>query len=199
MLGAYIVAAIVGGGLILFSALAGMGAHADVGGDMSHDVGGHDAGHSHDGGHDSDHDTGAVWLPFLSLRFWTYAVGTFGLIGTILSLTKASIEPMTLIIAASTGVFMGTVAAYLVRFLSRTESTSSVGDKDFLGAIAKVSVPIGALPGKVRTTVKGDIIDMVALGENGETFGQGEEVMIVGIEGNSARVVRKADYFEENS
>ena len=203
MLGAYIVAAIVGGGLILFSALAGMESHGDIGGgDFGHggDVG-HDAGVNHEVGHnhDSSAGTGALWLPFLTLRFWTYAVGTFGLIGLLLSLTKVSTEPLTMVVSVATGILMGTIAALLVRMLSRNENSSSVSDQDFLGALAKVSVPIGALPGKVRTSVKGDIIDMVAVGENGEKFQQGEEVMIVGMEGNSARVVRKDDYLGESS
>ena len=119
------------------------------------------------------------------------------MIGLVLTLTKVSVEPITVGIAIGTGVLMGSIAAYFVRFLTKTENTSSVGDHDFLGALAKVSVRIGELPGKIRTSVKGDIIDMVALGEHGETFEQGEEVMIVGMEGNDARVVRKADYLGE--
>ena len=102
-----------------------------------------------------------------------------------------------MVIAIATGVLMGTVAACLVRYLSKTANTSSVGHEDFLGALARVSVRIGELPGKIRTSVKGDIIDIVALGENGESFEQGEEVMIVGMEGSNARVVRKADYLGE--
>jgi len=204
MLAAYIVAAIVGGGMIVFSALAGLGAHADVGGGFGHDVDtghsgfDHDASGSHDASHDSDHShenhEGAAWLPFFSIRFWTYTVGTFGLIGTILSLTKVSVEPLTLVIAIAAGLVMGTTAAYIVRSLMKAEHATASSQEDFLGALAQVTVPIGELPGKVRTSVRGDIIDFVALSEPGETFAPGEEVMIVGLEGDKARVARKTDF-----
>lgn len=210
MLAAYIVAAIVGGGMIVFSALAGLGAHADMGGsDFSHDVdtgqGGfdhsgpetHDASQDGDNGHDADQGTGALWLPFFSVRFWTYAVGTFGLIGSILSLTRVSIEPATLAISISSGVLMGTIAAVVVRTLAKAEHASAANQDDFLGALAKVTVSIGELPGKVRTSVRGDIIDFVALGEQGEHFDQGEEVMIVGIEGDKARVARQTEFLDK--
>lgn len=197
MLAAYIVAAIVGGGMIAFSALAGAEAHHDVGGDM----GGHDAhvGHDADQGHDSHDqgDSGSLWLPFLSLRFWTYLVGTFGLMGLVLTLCKASAEPATAVISGVCGLVMGTFAAGLVRYLSKNEHSANVSDEDFMGALGKVTVGISALPGKVRTSVKGDVIDVIALGENGEQFAQGEEVMIVGFEGQTARVVRKDDYLGE--
>lgn len=209
MLAAYIVAAIVGGGMIVFSALAGLGAHADVGGDLGHDVGGghgsvdhgaaggHDVSHDAEHGHDTDHGTGALWLPFFSIRFWTYAVGTFGLIGSVLSLTRVSIEPITLAISATAGLLMGTLAAWIVRYLNKAEYSSTATEDDFLGALAQVTVPIGELPGKVRTSVRGDIIDFVALSDPGEQFAPGEEVMIVGIEGDKARVARKKDFLGE--
>lgn len=197
MLAAYIVAAIVGGGMIAFSALAGAEAHHDIGGD----VGGPDAhiGHDADHGHDSHEsgDSGSLWLPFLSLRFWTYLIGTFGLMGLVLTLSKASPEPMTGIISGACGLVMGTFAAGLVRYLSKSEQSAAVSDADFVGALGKVTVGIHALPGKVRTSVKGDVIDVLALGENGEQFEQGEEVMIVGFEGQTAKVVRKDDYLGE--
>lgn len=191
MLAAYIVAAIVGGGMIAFSALAGAEAHHDVGGDL----GGHDADHGNDS---HEHGDGAsLWLPFLSLRFWTYLIGTFGLMGLVLTLSKASPEPMTSIISGVSGLVMGTFAAGIVRYLSKNENSANVSDEDFMGALGKVTVGISALPGKVRTSVKGDVIDVIALGENGEQFAQGEEVMIVGFEGQTAKVVRKDDYLGE--
>jgi hypothetical protein len=49
----------------------------------------------------------------------------------------------------------------------------------------------------VRTSVRGDIIDFVALSEAGESFAPGDEVMIVGIEGDKARVARKQDFLGE--
>lgn len=190
MLAAYVVAAIVAGGLIVFSAIAGMEGHASIG-----DVGSHDApGHTHGEGADS---AGSVWLQFLTLRFWTYAIGAFGLIGLVLTLRKASVEPLTMTIAGGTGLVVGTISAWFYRFLSKSEHSSSIGGNDFLGAIGKVTVAIGAEPGKVRTSIKGEIIDMVAVGHTGEPFVAGEEVIIVGLDGNNAQVARKGDFLGE--
>ncbi|MBL8065458.1 MAG: hypothetical protein JNM34_06315 [Chthonomonadaceae bacterium] len=191
MLAVYLFGAILGGGLIVFSALAGMSSHAEVGG--------HGLDHSTDNGagHGSDHGTGAAWLPFLSLRFWIYAVGAFGLTGAGLTFFKASQEPATLVIATVAGLLMGFSAATIVRLLSRAESTSGLLENDFLGAIAKVSVQIGTLPGKVRTSIKGEIIDLVASCKDGESFSIGDEVMIVDVEGNSVTVARQADFLGE--
>ena len=195
MLAVYLFGAILGGGLIVFSALAGMSSHSDVGG---HGLD-HSSDHSSDhvAGHGSVHGTGAAWLPFFSLRFWIYAVGAFGLTGAGLTFFKASQEPATLVIATVAGLLMGFSAATIVRLLSRAESTSGLLENDFLGAIAKVSVPIGTLPGKVRTSIKGEIIDLVASCNDGESFSIGDEVMIVDVEGNSVTVARQADFLGE--
>jgi len=204
MLAAYIVAAIVGVGLIVFSALAGLGAHADLNADMAHGdvpVGHHgeiDGGHAHVDHPSGDDGQGAVWLPFFSVRFWTYAVGTFGLLGTLLSLAKVSQEPTTMVVSLVTALFTGTVAAWAVRALGKMERTSSASETDFLGAAGKVTVPIrGALPGKVRTSIKGDLIDLVAVSDDGGEILQGEEVVVIEINGNQARVARQKDILGE--
>ncbi len=200
MFAAYIVAAIVGGGLILFAAFAGLGSHADV----SHGDIGHEAGPQHleaqdsDHGSDGDQGAGAVWLPFFSIRFWTYTIATFGLVGSILTLTRVCPEPLTLVISVCSGVFMGVLAAFIVRILGLAARTSEAAETDFMGAMAKVTVAIrDGLPGKVRTTVRGDIIDLVALSDSGGTIEQGQEVMIVGIEGDKARVALQSEYLGE--
>ncbi|MBS1713587.1 MAG: NfeD family protein [Armatimonadetes bacterium] len=206
MLAAYIVAAIVGVGLIVFSALEGLGANAEIGGgDLANDV---DASHgpieAHDAGGHADYDPlgesaeGAVWLPFLSVRFWTYAVGTFGLLGTLLTLANVSREPLTAIVAVGTALLTGTIAAVAVRALSKMERTSSASETDFLGVAGKVTVPIrGSLPGKVRTSVKGDLIDLVAVSDDGGEILQGEEVVVIEIDGRQARVSRCTDILGE--
>lgn len=190
MLGVYIAAAIIGGGLIAFSALAGIGSHADIGGDLGHGTAGHD--HS---GHDQNSEN--TWIPLLSLRFWTYCIGAFGLLGLLLSLTKVAQEPFVLIISSCTGLTMGLLASLVVKFLSNKEATSSISEGDFTGVLAKVTVPIRELPGKVRATIKGELIDLTALGQDGQQFEQGEEVLIIELNGNNATVARQSDFMGE--
>lgn len=209
MLAAYIVAAIVGGGMIALSALAGLGLHADASGmhfDHPGEAGGGlpsgDVDTSHDlssGDHATDTGDGSagLWLPFLSLRFWTYCIGTFGLVGTVLSLARVSLEPVTAIIAVASGLLMGTVAAGVVHYLTKAENSAAASQEEFLGAIARVTVPIGELPGKVRTSIRGDIIDLVAQSHDGQAFTPGEEVMIIGYEGNKVQVARQSEFLGE--
>lgn len=202
MLAAYIVAAIVGGGMIVFSALAGLGAHGDIshdlGTDASHDVS-HDASHdSGDGHHHVDDGAGAFWLLFFSLRFWIYAVGAFGTLGVVLTVTRALAEPMTLTVSAIGGLLMGLFTAGTVRWLTRSELQSTVSTVDFQGALARVTVAIGeGQPGKVRTTVKGDIIDLMAIGLDGGAIPRETEVVIVDMQGDKAVVAPSTEILKE--
>ena len=206
MLALYLVAAIVGGGLVLFSALGGL-AHGgmDPGGgiDADHDLGGADV-HVSDAelAPSVDHDAGAdtapaaeFWIPFTSLRFWTYLAAVFGVTGLALTLFAKTGEPFTMVVSIVTGLVMGLAASGIVHWIAKNESQSAISEQDFLGAEAKVLVPVrGRLPGKVRLQVKGSTVDLVAIAEDGREIEAGDEVLVVGFEGNNARVARKEDY-----
>ncbi|MFN3683129.1 MAG: NfeD family protein [Fimbriimonadaceae bacterium] len=203
MLALYLVAAIVGGGLVLFSALGGLahgGMDTDGGVDADHDVGGADSGTElapaaeHDAGSDGA-PAAEFWIPFTSLRFWTYLAAVFGVTGLALTLFAKTGEPFTLMVSILTGLVMGLAASGIVHWLAKNESQSAITEQDFLGAEARVLVPVrGSLPGKVRLQVKGSTVDLVAVAENDREIEAGEEVLVVGFEGNNARVARKEDY-----
>lgn len=203
MLALYIISAIVGGGLILASALGALGSHAG----FDHDAGGleADSGLDHSFDHSADHSVDAhtiaqdagVWLPFFSLRFWTYVFGGGGLAGLLLTLTNASAEPVTAIVSSGFGLVMGFIAAYTFRLLAKNETNTATLEADFVGALGKLTVGVrDAQPGKVRTSIRGDIIDMIAVSEPGRELPQGEEVVIVGVEGNTVRVAPRSDYLD---
>lgn len=189
MLTVYIFCAVIGGGLILLSAF-GAGDHEHGGdADLGHDTDlGHDAEAGHEGGHDGIHD--GPWIPFLSLRFWTYFIGIFGLTGLLLTLTRQSVEPATALLAAGTGFCSGLVAAALVRWLSTHEADSTARDSDLLGLRAKVTVSIRDQQiGRIRTTVKGELLDILATAEEPKALPEGSEVVIVGMENGRATVM----------
>ncbi|MCU0315648.1 MAG: hypothetical protein MUC92_03545 [Fimbriimonadaceae bacterium] len=199
----YIFTAILGGGLILLSAL-GIGGHghgdADVGSDheISHDAS-HDVSHdvSHDAGHSDSGGPSDLWLPFLSLRFWTYFVGVFGVTGLLLSLFRISVEPITLFVSLGSGLVMGLVAAFVTRFLTTHQISSAATTDDMLGSLAQTTVSLrGTEPGKVRMTLRGDIIDMLAVSDDGKDIVSGEEVVVVGVDGNKVRVVRTSELLD---
>jgi membrane protein implicated in regulation of membrane protease activity len=195
MLTVYIICAIVGGGLILVTAFTGGGDH-----DAGHDIG-HDADVGHDVSHDSGHDgADGPWLPFFSVRFWTYLIGVFGSVGLLLTLLSDSREPTTALLSAGTGLLSGLVAATLVRWLSTHESDSTAREADFLGQRARVTVPIRENQlGRIRTTVKGELLDILATAEEPKALAEGSEVVIIGMENGRATVMPLDTLLEETT
>jgi len=207
MLTLYIFCAVIGGGLILLSAFGG-GDH-EHGADADHDISVHDMAHDFDaGGVDAghvvdhgDHEAGSdgPWIPFFSLRFWTYFIGIFGATGLLLSLLANSPEPFTGLLSAGTGFISGIVAASLVRWISKNEADSTARDSDLLGLRARVTVPISDEQiGRIRTTVKGELLDILANAEAKQTLSEGTEVVIVGMDNGRASVMPLDDLLEEN-
>ncbi len=185
MLALYVMAAVVGGALVLLTLFG----HGDHGADAHHeiDAGGH-VGHD---GHD-----GEAWLPFLSVRFWTYFALAFGGCGLLLSNFGSTREPTTALLALVPGLVTGLGVTYAVRFLRKQEVDSSVGEQDLLGVLAKVSVPIhdGQL-GRVRCSVKGEILEILARAQEPLALEAGTEVAIVEMEGGTAIVVPKESIY----
>lgn len=183
MLSAYIITAVIGGVLILVSLF---------GGDHDHSLD-HDAAGDLDHGHDFH-----AWLPFFSLRFWTYLCLGFGLTGILLTLLTSVPQVLAAGISLGVGLMCGLAIAYTMRWLKVSETTSVANEQDLVGAEAKVLVPLhNDHPGKIRANIKGELIDLVALPDGQESIEVGEQVMIVGIEGQRAKVVRRSMFFGE--
>jgi len=190
MLAIYLVTAIIGLGLIVFSALGGLAEGVDVDhsadADLSHDL------DSHVDGPISD-----FWLPFFSLRFWIYLIGGFGGFGLILTLMGINEQPLQLIAASVVGLIVGTGAAVTMRLIQKSHSNSSVSDRDFVGLIAKVLVaPIDANPGKIRLEIKNETIDVLALPLEGHTIASGDQVVVVSVDGAHVTVANAEKYLD---
>lgn len=206
MLTLYIFCAVIGGGLILLSAFGG-GDH-EHGVDSDHDISVHDVAHDFDASGadvdhevDGSHEAGAdgPWIPFFSLRFWTYFIGIFGGTGLLLTWLTNTAEPATGLLSAGTGFVSGLVAASLVRWISRNEADSTARDSDMLGLRARVTVPIREQQlGRIRTTVKGELLDILANAEEQKDLLEGTEVVIVGMENGRASVMPLDTLLEEN-
>lgn len=199
MVALYVVALIVGGALIVMSAFGAEHGHGgDAGGefhvgDVHADVTADHEAHFDAHGHDGDHQGSESWLPFLSLRFWTYLFAVGGAIGLLLTYFGGGIqEPAIAATSGGTGFVAGLLVAYAMRAIRKYESDSSTKERDLLGQWAKVTVAIrDGQPGKVRCEVKGETIDLLALPEGSDDVPIGSEVVIVGIEDGRARVVLK--------
>jgi membrane protein implicated in regulation of membrane protease activity len=185
MLPLYIILGVAGGGLALASAFLGGHGHD---GDVSHDL-----DHHGEVDHHGDGDS-AMWLPFLSLRFWTYGLMVFGLCGWLLTIEGSNPAASILMISIITGIVMGTAVSNLMRILKRMQVDSNTNSADLLGMSALVTVPIRSkLDGKVRATIKGDLLDFLARSNDEREFESGEEVVIVAVENDRVRVIAKSE------
>lgn len=117
------------------------------------DGGGHDAGDGHGDGHDGDAGHGAFLTNLLSLRFWTYGLGAFGMAGT--ALTLLGVNPGVHVpVAAVLGGVVGAGVAALFRQLGSGTATAPASTESFLGSEGEVVLPL--LPealGKIRLRV----------------------------------------------
>lgn len=143
------------------------------------DGGGHDSGDGHGDGHgDGDADHGAFLSNLFSLRFWTYALGAFGMSGTALSLLGVSTAvhvPSSLVL----GFVVGAGVAALFRSLGRGSATSPASTEAFLGSEAEVVLPL--LPdglGKIRLHVADQDVEVPAR-TGGEPIQIRERVVVV--------------------
>src|SRR5687768_6536709 len=95
MLIVYILSAIVGGILVAASALMGGDHDAHVGDTHFDGIDGHDGIHSD------------IYLPFLSLRFWTFFAACFGITGLLLTNFSSAASATVAVVSLITGVFAG--------------------------------------------------------------------------------------------
>lgn len=183
MLTVYVICAIVGGGLILLTAMGGVGEH-------DHDIG-------HDGtldGVDTQHgelaDAGS-FMPFLSLRFWTYTLGIFGIAGLLLHFLFAPALVVELALAGASGVVSGLGVSYAVHRVQKTSVDSGISASEMLGSEATVLLPMheAGETGKIRIRAGHRELDMLAIAEEGGLHA-GEPVAIIEIRDGRARVVR---------
>lgn len=225
VLSLYIALTIIGGGLVLLAALGGVfGGHdAEVSGGgpdvdahvdaptLDADHGAVEVDHSvmdaHSHGLDMQSLMGkaaeipkdpGIWLPFFSVRFWIYFAAAFGSTGLALNLFRASQEPVTLIASLLTGLFVGVGGSLAWRLLNTSQIDASTKSKDFIGSVGRLSV--GTRPGslgRVRLYVRDEWIDLTAVSDSGEEIAQGEEVIVVSIEGVTARVIPSQEIMKE--
>jgi len=189
MLVLYLITLIVGGVLLLLSIVAGGGDHA---GDHVGDVGGHGGhgdGDSHAHGH--GHGPGEAahvgvaealhsWLPFGSLRFWTFFAAFFGLTGTAMT-TLGLAGPIAIAaLAGAVGYVSGLLLVRTIRQLHQHPSDSSLAAADLVGATAQVLVSIASgRTGKVRLHLKGRAVDLLAETEEPAELAAGERALVI--------------------
>jgi membrane protein implicated in regulation of membrane protease activity len=127
---------------------------------------------------------GRWWLPFLSLRFWTFALCFFGLTGLLLRWLQPGLAGwLVAIIAILMGLFCGLVAALVLRSLGRQSVSSLIRPEELTGQIATVEVPFDASSrGKVYLSIHNSRVSFFALTQEERSFQPGDTVLVVGME-----------------
>jgi len=203
LMGVYVIALIVGGGLIVFSVVAGDSGDADAGDiDFDADWGGDvdlDAGELGDGV-DLDVADGAAdgfaLSDWLSLRFLNYFAAMFGLTGTVLTMADDLSNTTVLGMAVIAGAIVGQVVHQMMRWLIRGSSDSATARPDYINRKARVTVSIGVGGrGEVAIRIKdGERYVPAVCKRADDQFATGAVVGVVGIEAGIATVVSQQEF-----
>lgn len=142
-----------------------------------------------------------LWLPFLSLRFWTFGSCFFGLVGLGLSqITPPLPGNIILLLALVIGLFCGTTAVWVLRLLKKRNTNSLIRTQDLVGVSGVVTLPFNAQNrGKVRLSIKGSRVELIAYTEEPKDLRIGETVFVVGMEKNHIWVVSETSLAVKNS
>jgi membrane protein implicated in regulation of membrane protease activity len=137
-----------------------------------------------------------VWIPFFSLRFYTYFFAGLGATGLMLTYLTDASASLTLILSLCTALFCGLSVWLTMKLVRRSESTSTATESDLLGKEGTVLVAIhGRNPGRIRCTVRGDIIDYLAYSEEDTPILPGDSVVVVALENGRAQVIAREAIF----
>ena len=129
-----------------------------------------------------------TWLPFLSLRFWTFALAAFGLAGSLLHLLGVP-SLIGAITALLMGGGVGTGAAWVFRQLQLTQVSGNVGMFDVQGKEATVLLPVGPdKMGKVRVMLDGQAVDLPAVSRAEERIERNEKALVVNVADGVAHI-----------
>ena len=174
MLAVYLAALAFGLILIGASAFSGDGdAHGDA------HAGETGAGDAHDDAHAADVPHGALVSNLVSLRFWTYALGAFGMTGTALHFLK--VPPAAHVpLAAGMGLLVGGATAWLFRKLRTAAASSPASEEGFLGREAEVVLSL--LPeklGKIRLRIGEQDVELPARGGEEDRLDTRSKVIVV--------------------
>jgi len=132
-----------------------------------------------------------LWLPFLTIKFWTFCSCFFGLTGIVLSKLTPAIPQLAIAsISVLIGSFCGTSMVWVLRNLRRHQADSLIRANDLIGLSGKVSIPFDSQSkGKVQLNVKGSTLNLVAFTDEEKGFKKGDRVLIVGLKNNQLWVV----------
>jgi hypothetical protein len=156
-----------------------------------------DADHDVDVGHGTAlsgaGDAGQAWLPFLSMRFWTFGATAFGAIGALLMLVGIS-AAIAAAVATPVGLATGLGAAWVFRYLKHNQVTADTGRRGLIGVEARVllSVRPGSV-GKIAVITPEGRVEMRARTGDGRALPIGASVLVTDIDDDGIADVTAMD------
>jgi membrane protein implicated in regulation of membrane protease activity len=186
----YLFAFGLGGVLLLGSIFIG---DKDTGG------GGGDSGDAGTSAQHFDHGVGeghgaiaGLFTAFFSLRFWMFFLAFFGLTGLVLDgLDLVDSPTFALVAALGMGLLTGQGTVAVFRNLSHSETSTAASAADYIGRSGRVLVGFAAGDlGKIRLTLKGTTVDVLATTEEERGFASGEEALVIAMNDTTAVVAR---------
>lgn len=174
----YLISLIVGGFFVLLSMLGG---DSDADADFDADI-------------DLDGEIGgAGFVDLLSVRTLFLFAAFFGLTGVLMGMTDAG-ETFRLMVSVLTGLVTGLGGNYVIKSVASRHISSDISVDDLKGQTAHVVIPFqSADRGRISLVARGHRVMLTArsLDEDTlESFEQGDEVVVVGMQGNVAEVVK---------
>lgn len=191
MLTIYLAALAFGAVFIVASLVAGAGS-----GEGDHDAGASgegvagDAaeGNAEDAAGDAAHHDEGMLPKVLSLRFWTYSLGAFGMTGTALSMLGTS-PALHVPLSLAMGFGVGTVVCWVFRKLQKGSAAAPVDSSSVLGTEGEVVLPL--LPGKVgkiRVRLANQDLEFLARSGEDAALETRKKVVVVRMENGVAEV-----------
>ena len=146
---------------------------------------------------DATHQKVKRWIPFFSLRFWTFGLGSFGLVGSLLTALGVA-AALTAGAATVFGLGIGICTAWIFHTLSRQQVTGKVDLKHLAGTHATVLLPLRpGKTGKIRLLVDGQHVDLMATSQCAEPLDRQDDVLVVNIRDGIATVTSLPDDYTE--
>ncbi len=207
----YLVAAVVGGTILVCQfvlALVGMG---HDGADMGHHLGGDFHGDAHvgddfhvdhagDAHGNADHPDSTHLFAIVSFKTLVAAAAFFGVTG-LATLDAGFPATTSLLFAVVAGAFAMYGMYWLLGLIAGLGSAGNERIGNAVGLVATVYVPIPATgkgAGKVQLSMQNRIVEYQAVTDNAEPLKTGEKVEVVGIKNSDTVSVRRVAQTVEN-
>ena len=158
-------------------------ADADADFDLDHDL------DVHQGMHVGDAADAGGFNPLLSLRFWIYALASFGLTGAALTLLSVA-DLIHIPASILTGGCIGYGVGWTFNRLKRDAVTTDTHARGLKGSEGEAVLSIGpGKTGKIRVRMGEQSVELLATAAEDVTIDRGDKVLVVQVKEGRATVI----------